>query len=467
MKQILESIEARTKGNHSPPIDILPIELLIHIFTLVCHQPSRHCRKSLDVEIDPNSPSFSAPLFLGKICGSWRDIAWSTPSLWTYIDLVLPIANHYLHAQLLEEWLSRSEDLPLTITFRRDESTRAGNITVWGEQTLPLFHLISNEWQRWEYINLFIPHGFCAVRMGDFNSKEMPCLRMAKLRGLQYPPGPNFLSNATNLRELCFRGAQFPPLTRPYLQLTRLIVTGLCLNDVMHIIAHAPSLTALHIMDGSVPFIAVSDQQQKLSLECLTSLTVIRSVLISPFLDTLNLPRLRHLCLEGNPNKPLKLDLLRTFFRCNGRSLQSLVLAGFSEGRIAELTEHTPSLRKLTLHRDGIQSAWFFQFNLAYHALDFLPELDYLEFHGIVAPFYDILDTLKRRWWSGTVQTNSDDTPVSTNGVKSGYLSKVQTVIFSSLTKECQTDTRNYLKSELEDGMDLRFKCWTPTPTED
>jgi hypothetical protein len=82
-------------------------------------------------------------------------------------------------------------------------------MTVWGEQTLPLFHLISNEWQRWEYINLFIPHEFCTLRMGDFNGKEMPCLRMAKLRGLQYSPGPNFLSNTANLCELCFRGTQF------------------------------------------------------------------------------------------------------------------------------------------------------------------------------------------------------------------------------------------------------------------
>lgn len=463
MKQIPESVESRTEGHHSPPIDILPIELLIHIFTLVCYQPSRHWRESLDDEIDPNSPSFAAPLFLGKICGSWRNIVWSTPPLWTLIDLVLPIAKHYLHAQLLEEWLGRSKDLPLTITFRRDESTRAGNITGWGEQTLPLFHLISNEWQRWEYINLFIPHGYCTLRMGDFNSEEMPFLRMAKLRGLQYPPGPNFLSNAANLRELCFRGTQFPLLTRPYLQLTRLIVTGLCLNDVMHIITHSPNLTTLHIVDGNVPFIAVSDQQQKLSLEYLTSLTMIRSGLISPFLDTLNLPRLLHLCLEGNPNKPLKLDPLRTFFRYNGRLLQSLVLAGFSEGRIAELTEHTPSLRKLTLHRDGIRSAWFFQFNLAYHALGFLPKLDYLEFHGIVAPFHDILDTLKRRWWSEMVQINSDDTPISTDGMKSGNLSKVQTVIFpASLTEECRAETRNFLKSELEGGMDLIFKCWTP-----
>jgi hypothetical protein len=132
VKQIPESIEVRTKGHCSPPIDILPIELLIHIFKLVRHQPS-----------------------------------WG-----------LPLAQ-----------IPRSKDLPLTITFR-SESTRAGNMTVWGEQTLPLFHLISNEWQRWEYINLFIPYEFCTLRMRDFDGKEMPCLRMEKFWGLRIHPDP-------------------------------------------------------------------------------------------------------------------------------------------------------------------------------------------------------------------------------------------------------------------------------------
>ncbi len=104
------------------PMHNLPVELLIQIFTYVCERPSvsRY-----------NTPSFSTPLFLGKICRHWREITWSIPSLWQYIDLVLPTTKQSVYAELLAAWLERSQSLPLTIIYRRDES-KASLVRNWG-----------------------------------------------------------------------------------------------------------------------------------------------------------------------------------------------------------------------------------------------------------------------------------------------------------------------------------------------
>ncbi|KAF9484110.1 hypothetical protein BDN70DRAFT_872998 [Pholiota conissans] len=443
---------------NSPAISVLPTELLVQIFTLLCSQPPRPSCQHSEEEIN-NYPSFSTPLFLGKICGSWRDLVWATPSLWRRIDLILPIEKHDIYAELLEEWLGRSKSLPLSITFRRDDSIRAGNVAEWGDKALPLFHLISNEWQRWEHIDLFVPHGFCTLRMEGVQSNDMPLLRTAKLRGLQQrSPGPYFLSNTPNLSTLHFHGSKFPPLSGPYLQLTRLIVSGLCLNDVMHIITHAPNVVTLYVAEGTAPFIARTDQQ-KVSLARLTSLTMIRSVLLAAFLDALDLPGLAHLHLEGNPVKPLVLDGIYPFIRRHGRSLQSLSLAGFAEARFDEFIESMPALRRFTLKREnGTRNAEFFQFALAVAVgSHLLPQLEYLEFHGTVYPLDVIFWAVQRRWGTLRIQGDLVDRPHRNNVPAS----KVRSLVLSaSLPPKYKEEATTYLKRELAEGLDLGFIDW-------
>ncbi|KAJ7603987.1 hypothetical protein DFH06DRAFT_319559 [Mycena polygramma] len=57
------------------------------------------------------------PLLLGEICRAWRSIAWSTPELWNAIQLYCPYDVHDA-VPLLDRWLSRAGDLPLTIELK-------------------------------------------------------------------------------------------------------------------------------------------------------------------------------------------------------------------------------------------------------------------------------------------------------------------------------------------------------------
>ncbi|KAJ7735589.1 hypothetical protein B0H14DRAFT_2205974, partial [Mycena olivaceomarginata] len=85
------------------PILLLPVEITAKIFT--------PCLPTLSLKSRPipwPSPR-AAPLLLAQICRQWRDLSPGMPTLWTSIWFVAP------SRELLELWLSRAGNLPLTI----------------------------------------------------------------------------------------------------------------------------------------------------------------------------------------------------------------------------------------------------------------------------------------------------------------------------------------------------------------
>ncbi|KAF8809807.1 hypothetical protein BYT27DRAFT_7093259, partial [Phlegmacium glaucopus] len=68
--------QARTRINHlqSPILRRIPPEIISHIFNL--YLPEFH----ID---NPRDSKEAVPLTLGAVCKSWRNIAWSSPTLWS------------------------------------------------------------------------------------------------------------------------------------------------------------------------------------------------------------------------------------------------------------------------------------------------------------------------------------------------------------------------------------------------
>lgn len=54
-------------------------------------------------------------LTLGAVCQLWRQIAWSTPQLWSDVMLTLASPLTYNKINVIQEWLARSRQLPLSI----------------------------------------------------------------------------------------------------------------------------------------------------------------------------------------------------------------------------------------------------------------------------------------------------------------------------------------------------------------
>lgn len=102
------------KGFLSPARRLLP-DILQEIFI--------HC---LPTDSNSAMSTCEAPLLLGRICRKWRDVVYSTPSLWATIHIAVPpdagsgiwhMYDHVSRAQAIVTWLSRSGVLPLSISL--------------------------------------------------------------------------------------------------------------------------------------------------------------------------------------------------------------------------------------------------------------------------------------------------------------------------------------------------------------
>ncbi|KAF9005003.1 hypothetical protein BDQ17DRAFT_1541030 [Cyathus striatus] len=88
----------------------LPAEVLAEIF-----------QYSTPYNVNPKMTTqreLLSPLFLGAVCKEWRDIAWTTPYIWTSVSILISGAKRYpIQVGLLQGWLQRARGLPLTINL--------------------------------------------------------------------------------------------------------------------------------------------------------------------------------------------------------------------------------------------------------------------------------------------------------------------------------------------------------------
>jgi hypothetical protein len=97
------------------------------------------CRSMLNATI---------PLVIGRVCRAWRDVAWSIPRLWSSLSLQLD-GRTALDCVLLEEWISRSGVLPLSIQLWLDG---ASHHDIWS-----ILRIFTGCCECWRYIYLALP----------------------------------------------------------------------------------------------------------------------------------------------------------------------------------------------------------------------------------------------------------------------------------------------------------------------
>ncbi|KAF8133055.1 hypothetical protein K438DRAFT_1884520, partial [Mycena galopus ATCC 62051] len=101
------------------PIRRLPLDMLQEIF-VACLPTDRNCVMS----------ACEAPVLLGRICSSWRNISLSTPRIWARLHIVEPERPEWapsLHGvreqkqaqriEITKAWLERSGQCPLSISL--------------------------------------------------------------------------------------------------------------------------------------------------------------------------------------------------------------------------------------------------------------------------------------------------------------------------------------------------------------
>ena len=91
----------------------------------------------------------SIPLSLGAICNYWREIAWSTPSLWSSLVVRVPSKyDSHMATGIAQEWLARSGRLPLSICILS---------TSYNDAVSALADIINQYSARWSDLDLYIP----------------------------------------------------------------------------------------------------------------------------------------------------------------------------------------------------------------------------------------------------------------------------------------------------------------------
>ncbi|KAJ7510918.1 hypothetical protein B0H11DRAFT_2183638 [Mycena galericulata] len=272
------------------PVLSLPAEIVSAIFTHFL--PAYPKRSPLVGSVTPS--------FLCRICRRWRNVALSTPTLWSAIRLRLKIPrrcdpHRYEEAQLylLQLWLQRSRACRLSLEIVHNQEPSISS-AAFVEAILQHAH-------RWEVVHLILPQHELHQITGP-----MPLLRTAVL-GLNHGPiyrgvpPPISCAQAPNLKDVVLSGdfSRFS-LALPWSQIAKLTAT-LFQHEVAAILRDAValedcwfSLICKPVVSTTISPIPPLVRLRSLSLLTLpyTSFPYNASVNMRPLFDALTLPAL-------------------------------------------------------------------------------------------------------------------------------------------------------------------------------
>ncbi|KAJ7583304.1 hypothetical protein C8J56DRAFT_953604 [Mycena floridula] len=280
------------------PIRLLNDDILREIFI--------HC-----LSVNKAAVITDAPLLLGRICRSWRELALSTPALWASIRVDF---SHFLDfpraQQLCQEaqiWLARSGTCPLTIRVEwsmfRDGSQ---------DLAMDFIKLLTTNSTRWRSIEITAPFEWL-FSLASLSETDAPRLEKFRLMAM-YRPDPaeeNLwqsldILGGEQLRDLglhCSPSQNILTLTSKvnFGQLTRL---DLYAELVIYadILRRCPNLVTcrMSIANSRDPGIDNASGFEPLTLLHLSSLTIVYypshpavdAILFETFFSNLNLPHL-------------------------------------------------------------------------------------------------------------------------------------------------------------------------------
>ncbi|KAF8155667.1 hypothetical protein B0H34DRAFT_859994 [Crassisporium funariophilum] len=142
----------RLTGSQQPSINItIPADVLCEIMV----QTKLISNVDTTDEQDPQSPIFDekskldmTPLRLSHVCASWRTLANGLPSLWNSISIM---GKAKILPELLESWLDRGMDCPITIYLRQMDATES---TI--ENLLSALSILGPHMHRWKSLTIHL-----------------------------------------------------------------------------------------------------------------------------------------------------------------------------------------------------------------------------------------------------------------------------------------------------------------------
>ncbi|PPR06403.1 hypothetical protein CVT26_004849 [Gymnopilus dilepis] len=306
--------------------------------------------------------SFSKPhpsLTLGKICRRWRQIAWSTPHLWTELVIFHRHAMTPTHAELAREWLGRSSVHPLMIEFsnlcEEDEECEWEGVMSGCSQMLEALSECSD---RWQSLTLIVP---------SYSLKTLTLLRPSPLlthlsldgRWDEDNPAFDFLPDSAIIPTFLNCTPKIVKIAYLKVDLNWTSVTDLTLDfvdiaEVLRVFRSASNLIKCTLLGVCNCGSDISALMEGGLIRCqsLESLAISFSDDGSPhiFCSSISLPALKHLSYDGQ-GIPLYVEDLELFLTQSSCVLKSLLIneSEFEDGSLVDLAPFFSSLTELRI----------------------------------------------------------------------------------------------------------------------
>lgn len=147
------------------PVTRLPAEVLSQIF--------QQCIivKWLEKGLHPYQPFDSTPLTIASVSRHWRNIALSTPRLWSALSLTLRPKDAKRHISLVSMWFSRSGNTPLSIHLQTYSNIR--------DIMRKLMKIFTSKFATWRHIHFKLP--LPMIKSMSLSKSRLPMLETLKL----------------------------------------------------------------------------------------------------------------------------------------------------------------------------------------------------------------------------------------------------------------------------------------------
>ena len=312
------AIRTRMNANHDPFILKLPPEIGSHIFLL-----SMGHRDIIDVS--QKGKGLPTPFLLGAVCQGWRQLARSTPRLWTrlgfdFFDTTDPTSKTMeVLPQLVSDWLERSGGLPLTLYVSFE-----GNCETPPEGSVSIINALNKHSGRWHQVNFALPRHYLE-RLCDASPPELLCnLTISDPDGGVECIPLTFKMNASPM-EFNIGGFLLDAVDISWENLVNLQLNGTTIDGVLKVLRNAPLLEKCSLSDISPPIDDLPIPETMIRLPYLHTLEVswIEGEVFHTFIDSLGLPSLESWVVDL---ENLVVDNLISVLERSGCSLKSLTI---------------------------------------------------------------------------------------------------------------------------------------------
>ena len=370
--------------------EILPTEVLSLIFSFCLPHFLCHARGS-------------GPLIFGAVSKKWRDIAWSTPNLWSSISIIINFNPQRLSQQTLlaEEWLARSGQRELSIQVHSqghhiDDVMEDTEIDYLVFLMRPLIGVLVQYSYRWKSLDLLLPT--CLFNYIIPPNNNAPLLERLKVepppKGSSRPGDALRFNLTPLLQRVDIRDLKLKILEVQWDILTHFSGVGMSVDECLEVFRRTRRLQHCR-------FAKIGPNESEfptpLNEDWILVWTVQRLQLNhrhnfgrSYLFNTLTLPSLTSLQYEGNrerlPVAALSIFITRSRCALTVLSLSAIIV---SDVELINFLKLIPSLEVLRLRSPRGDSIGMSDLLLHYFSLNPLPE-SALE----IAEFLPVLTTL-------------------------------------------------------------------------